>query len=411
MKIILDGVFNHAGYNFFAFQDIMENRQESEYSDWFIIHSWDTDTSNFEYEGWWGVKVMPEFREVDGDLAEGPRNYFYALTRKWMDPNADGDPADGIDGWRLDVADMVGHAFWENWRKLVKSINPQAYLTGEVTGSIEHIKPYLQGDEFDAVMNYNFSFISSEFFIHPDDFPVTAFDSALQKLRAAFPYETTLAMQNLLGSHDTDRPLSRIVNDHLPSFLDQSNFFDKTSARNPDYITAKPGREDYRLFRLMVFFQMTYPGAPMIYYGDEVGMWGAKDPGSRKPMLWPDMEYEPEVFNPDGSRRPTPDMVEPDAGLKKYYRQLTKVRDENPALKKGSFEVFLVDDQKMLYGFVRALEQDSLWVVLNNGWEPQEVDRTLLTGGKFRDLLDPSADVSAALVIKPKSGRILMKIE
>ncbi|MCF8235060.1 MAG: glycoside hydrolase family 13 protein [Bacteroidales bacterium] len=409
LKIILDGVFNHAGYNFFAFQDVMEKQQRSKYKDWFIIHSWDTDTSDFKYEGWWGVKVMPEFREEDRNLSEGPRNYIYAVTRKWMDPDGDSDPSDGIDGWRLDVADMVGHAFWEDWRKLVKSINPQAYLTGEITGSIQHIKPYLQGDEFDAAMNYNFSFITSEFFIHPEDFSVSDFDSSLRKLRNAFPFETNLAMQNLLGSHDTDRPLSRIVNDHLPTFLLQSNFFDETSARNPEYITTKPSEDDHRILRLMVLFQMTYPGAPMIYYGDEAGMWGAKDPGSRKPMLWPDIWYQPEVLNQDGSRSQEPDVVEPNTGLIKYYLKLTEIREENPALQKGSFEVFLVDDLRKLYGFVRVLDQDSLWVVLNNGWEPQEIDKDLLPEGKFRDLLDPSANAKTVLVVQSKSGRILRK--
>ena len=413
MKIILDGVFNHAGYNFFAFQDILEKQQKSEFTDWFTIYSWETDTSEFDYKGWWGVKDMPEFREVEGGLAEGPEKYIFNITCRWMDPEGNGDLSKGIDGWRLDVADQVNLGFWEKWRGLVKSINPEAYLTGEVTGSIELIKNYVGRNAFDAVMNYNFSFISSEYFIHPDSFSTSEFDSALRQLRDAFPYNISLAMQNLLGSHDTDRPLSRIHNDQLPSYLDKDNFFDLTTARNPNYQTAKPDGEAYRIFRLMALFQMTYPGAPMIYYGDEAGMWGAKDPGCRKPMLWPGIDYRKENYLPSGERIAGANPVEADTGLRNYYKKLIEIRNNNIALRKGYFKTLLTDNKNKIYGFLRYHEKDSLLIVLNNSGQKKTVRLEGFSQAIYVDLLTGKAlqtdGKKLIFTMDPKSGSIISK--
>ncbi len=380
IKIILDGVFNHCGYNFFAFQDLLKKQQDSKFSDWFTVYSWDTDSTDFDYEGWWGVKDMPEYREDSNGLVDGPREYIFNITGRWMDPFGNGDFSKGIDGWRLDVADQVGHAFWKDWQKLVKSINPSAFITGEITGSIDHIKPYLLGDEFGSVMNYNFSFISSEFIIHPDKFSVSQFNLALSELRKPFTEGINLGMQNLPGSHDTDRPLSRIKNKHLPSFLNKDNFFNKTSARNPEYNTAKQDENDYRIFKLMVFFQMTYPGAPMIYYGDELGMWGAKDPGCRKPMIWPDKDFDDECLNEDGSVRNPCDPVRADTSLLHYYQSLLTVRSNSKALTKGDYKTILIDDDKRLFAFRRALNQDTALVLLNNSIYEQ---KALISGDAF----------------------------
>ncbi|MDZ7741387.1 MAG: glycoside hydrolase family 13 protein [Bacteroidota bacterium] len=372
IRIILDGVFNHCGYNFFAFRDLMKNQQDSKYKDWFTVYSWDTDTSRFEYEGWWGVKDMPEFREDSNGLVKGPREYIFNISRRWMDPDGNGDLSKGIDGWRLDVADQVSHAFWNDWHELVKAINPSAFITGEVTGNIDHIKPYLQGDEFGSVMNYNFSFITSEYFIHPDSFTTSAFDSALRALRHPFSKGVNLGMQNLLGSHDTDRPLSRIKNDHLPSFLSKENFFDQTSARNPSYQTCKPDEKDYRIFRLMVFFQMTYPGAPMIYYGDELGMWGAKDPGCRKPMIWPGKIFIEECYDVNGSLNDSCNRVEADTSLLHYYQTLIELRKNSIALSKGDFETIYLNDEDRVMAYRRTCREDTIIAVLNNSNYPQK---------------------------------------
>src|SRR5690606_35155499 len=111
--------FNHMGINSFAFRDLVENQQNSPYRDWFIVKSWDdpsTPESEFEYRGWFGVRSLPEFREDENGLAPGPRAYVFAATERWMNPKGMG-PEHGIDGWRLDVAFMVAHSFWKDWRK------------------------------------------------------------------------------------------------------------------------------------------------------------------------------------------------------------------------------------------------------------------------------------------------------
>jgi cyclomaltodextrinase / maltogenic alpha-amylase / neopullulanase len=121
--------------------------------------------------------------------------------------------ADGIDGWRLDVAFCVKHQFWKDWRKHVKSINPDAYLTAEVVDPVDEVRPYLQGDEFDAVMNYNYLFTCSEYFIDEKKaISTTEFDRLLKELREAFPETVAYVQQNLDNSHDTQRLLSHIVN-------------------------------------------------------------------------------------------------------------------------------------------------------------------------------------------------------
>ncbi len=166
MKIIIDGVFNHTGVQFWAFQDIIKNQEYSKYKDWFIIDSFDDPTTSeneFDYKGWWNIKSLPEFNRTKDDLADGPKQYIFNSTKKWMDPNGDGDPSDGIDGWRLDVAREVPIGFWKQWRNIVKSINPQSIIVGELWElSSDFIS---ENGPFDALMNYNFAFAVNDFFI------------------------------------------------------------------------------------------------------------------------------------------------------------------------------------------------------------------------------------------------------
>jgi glycosidase len=160
MRVIIDGVFNHTGTHFFAFQDLLRNGRRSRYRDWYRVSRWHPD-GRFDYDGWFGHKALPELARTDECLAEPVCRYVFDITRRWMDPNGDGDPSDGVDGWRLDVAFCVPHGFWKRWRKVVKGINPEAYLTGEIVSLAEE---YLRGDEFDAVMNYVWLYPSVRFF-------------------------------------------------------------------------------------------------------------------------------------------------------------------------------------------------------------------------------------------------------
>jgi cyclomaltodextrinase / maltogenic alpha-amylase / neopullulanase len=369
IRIIFDGVFNHMGITSFAFQDVLKNGKESRFSDWFTITDWDNSGplgAPFIYEGWFGVAELPELREDENGIVEGPKNYIFHSTRRWMDPDGDGDPSDGIDGWRLDVAFCVGHPFWKEWRKHVKSINPNAYLTAEIIDSTREILHYLQGDEFDAVMNYNFAFIAHKYFINQQErvSPVQ-FAQELDHLLNAYPLESLYVMQNLYDSHDTQRLLSALANPDIGKFENWGEFFGKSQAHNPRYNIRPPEDErTLKIHRQMIALQMTFVGAPMIYYGDETGMWGGNDPCCRKPMVWPEQKYDVEITQPDQTTmKPVPATF--DHALHSFYRKLIHFRNEHSALRLGDYLVIVADNENQLFGF-RRRDSDDIVIVLFN---------------------------------------------
>ncbi len=411
MKIIFDGVFNHMGQESFAFRDVVEQQQNSRFKDWFNILSWNDPAkgTTFSYQGWFGVKELPELREDNAGIVDGPRQYIYAITRRWMDPDNDGDPSDGIDGWRLDVAFCVAHPFWKEWNALVRNINPSAYTTAEVIDPPEKMKPYLEGDEFDALMNYNFAFSAMEFFVEEKSrIDASEFDVRLQTLRNAFPSAATFRMQNLLDSHDTNRVASHIVNRNLGTFRDWSDYFGKSQATNQSYDTRAPNQEERVLQKLLIALQMTYVGAPMIYYGDEAGMWGANDPDSRKPMVWPDLTYDPESVRSNGSTYDAPQPVIFNAELHAYYKQLISIRRANPALSRGSFETLFARGN--VFAFQRKIEgHPTVIVVFNRALQPASLPaKTAPSGTRLLDQLSgDTVDSGADVSLLPQSVRIL----
>jgi glycosidase len=421
MKIIIDGVFNHMGLNSWAFKDVVKNQQKSKYKDWFKINSWDDETkgTKFVYDGWYGVKELPELNQDKNGIVKGPKKYIFDITKRWMDPDNDANPSDGIDGWRLDVAFMIKHNFWKEWRKHVKQINPQAYLTAEIVDSIEVVKPYLQGDEFDAVMNYNFLFTTAEYFIDDTSGILTSeFDNKLRELREAFPPGVSYVQQNLFGSHDTQRFASHIVNRDKYKIRDWGKTFNLTKGSNPNYDTRKPIREELDLMKLMVIFQMTYVGAPYIYYGDETGMWGANDPDCRKPMMWEDNKYEPEEFLPGQLKKEKPDTVKFNIELHKFYKKLIHIRNEHEELQTGDFIVRSIDDNAEVYVYSRSLERNGftkeIIVAINKGKEKQLVSLDTDHKEYYSDLLNRNRKVKVSggkilFQVKPMAGRILLR--
>lgn len=414
MRIIFDGVFNHMGYNSFAFKDVRERQEASPYKDWFTIKSWgdpDAENSSFDYEGWWGVKSLPELREDEKGLVEGPRNYVFAATERWMNPKGQG-PAYGIDGWRLDVAFCVKHAFWKDWRLHVKGLNPEAYITAELVSPVEETLPYLSGDEFDAEMNYNWSFTCTEFFFNPKKHKrsPTEFEAELKRMREAFPPSVAYINQNLFGSHDVNRIGSHIVNRGGENFRNWGKYYSFSKADdNPEYDVRKPNVEELKLQKLFVAFQFTYLGAPMIYYGDEVGMWGANDPDCRKPMLWPELRYEDEVFLPNQSLRSKPDKVEANLELRQYYQTWIAFRKAHPALADGAYIPVILDDTNNVFGFIRWNEKERLLVVINNSDSnyplpplPQLEDMNLI------NLVGEVLIDAKRMIIPPKEAKIYL---
>ena len=420
LRIIFDGVWNHMGINSFAFRDVVARQRDSVYRDWFRIDSWDDPAAGttFAYTGWFGAHELPEILQDENGHAPGPRDYIYAATRRWMDPDGGGDPSDGIDGWRLDVAFCIRHPFWKGWRQHVRSINPEAYLVAEVVQSPDEEKPYLEGDEFDATMNYNFFIDLYEFFISRD-YRVTAteFDARLRYLREAHPAQVAHVMQNLLDCHDTSRIASHIVNRDIWNIREWNTFFQRTKpADTPEFDTRRPTAAERRIQRLVALFQMTYIGAPMIYYGDEAGMWGGNDPCCRKPMVWPDMVYNAEAVLPDGTLRPTADEVAFDHELHDYYRQIIALRKASPALRHGEYRTLLTDDARHLFAFARETEDDAAVCVFNAD-DLHHIVELPVGDGQWREGFTPqeSSETSEVLdgvihvAIPPHSGIIFRR--
>lgn len=375
MRIIIDGVFNHMGINSWAFQDVVKNQEKSKYKDWFTIKSFNNPDkgTKFDYEGWFGVKELPELREDENGIVDGPKNYIFNISKRWMDPENNGSLTAGIDGWRLDVAFCVKHPFWKSWREHIRKINPECYITAEIVDGPDVCKPYLEGDEFDAVMNYSFLYNCAEFFI--DDktgLTPSQFDKLNEQLRDAFAGGISYVQQNLNNSHDSQRMLSHIVNKDKYKIRNWGQNFDNTKGSNKNYDTRKPNSDELKIAKLMTTFQMTYVGAPYIYYGEEVGMWGANDPDCRKPMIWDDIKFDDEKYLPDQSLKPVVDKVEADKDLLEHYKKVIKIRNENEVLQLGSYKTLLVDDKKELFGFEREFGESQIIVVLNNSQKEQD---------------------------------------
>ena len=364
IRVIIDGVFNHTGRDFFAFRDLLKNGKKSRYRNWYLIKQWNAD-GTFEYDGWFGHKALPELDRTKNDLAAPVREYVFNITRRWMDPDGDGNPADGVDGWRLDVAFCVPHGFWKKWRRVVKGINPEAYLTAEI---VNRADDYLKGDEFDAVMNYMWMYPTVNFFApHGSGISVREFRRAQDGWRKAYPAACLPVLQNLLDSHDVGRIASMLENVREP-IREFGPYFEFSRVHHaPQFRTGKPGARAWQALRQALVFQMTFPGAPMLYYGTEVGMWGANDPCDRQPMLWDDVAYGPETR---GAHGPVPRMArKPDHKLAAFVRKAIALRHAEAALRRGTLR-WLNTGHDRLLGYERKLGGRRITVLLNASSAP-----------------------------------------
>jgi len=350
-RVVIDGVFNHVGTGHPAFQDCKQRGRSSRFADWFDITSWEP----FKYEAWWGFSELPVFRKdpEKGLSSASARKHVMDITRRWMDPDGDGDPRDGVDGWRLDVPNEVPLPFWHEWCREVRRINPDAYIVGEIW---ERADQWLDGRAFDAVMNYEFAKPAVQWVIDRNlRIKPSELDRRLAELRVAYPAESTYAMMNLVDSHDTDRVASMALNPDRP--YNQQN----REQEGAKYDPAKPGEPERRKQRLLALLQMTYVGAPMVYYGDEVGMWGSNDPNNRRPMLWPDLG-------------PWEDPRESiDQAMHAHYREVIALRNAHPALRTGSFRTVLADDAQDTWVFLREKGNEQVLVALNASDVPATV--------------------------------------
>jgi glycosidase len=387
MRIIVDYSWNHTGITFWAWRDVLEHQRESRFADWYEVQRFDdpatADTSEFAYRGWVGVPWLPEWKKVgrpegrthgaiEGNLLPGVRDLVFAVTRRWLDPNGDGDPSDGVDGFRLDVAEMVPLGFWRDYRRFVRSINPEAYLVGEVwweqwPDRMYDPAPWLQGDVFDAVMHYHWYAPARSFFAGaPPALTATAYAARLDSLGLGFGRAHLRVMMNLTASHDTPRFGTSIYNPGRYKYH-------ANPRENPGYRIDRPDERTRRIQELILVQQFTYVGAPHVYNGDEVGMWGADDPDERKPMVWADLTYDDETTHPLGRERRR-DRVAPDTALFRVYRELIALRKQHLRLfVDGTLTWLLTDDARRLVAYERVLGDQRAIVVFNASDDPHEI--------------------------------------
>lgn len=367
-KVILDGVFNHVGKSHPFFQDVLKNGKSSRYAEWFEVTDWNSDP--IKYRAWDKDNgELPVFKKDSArGLAKGPYDHVFAITKRWLAP--DGDPSKGVDGWRLDVPGDIPHPFWIEWRKHVKSINPDAYITGEIW---PWAQAWLKGDQFDAVMNYRWADAAQKFFVNQKQASKPSeFNQYLTEIAYNYPFQVSLVQQNLFDSHDTDRFASMFVNPDLA--YDASN---RLQDNGPKYKPDKPTPQMYARMRQAVACQMGFVGAPMIYYGDENGMWSPDDPSNRMPMVWPEMKFEDPQIKFDDEQFA-------------FYQRAIAARRQLPPLELGFFHAIDVDDPRGVYAFQRDLGDAHVYVVVNRSDQQRKINLTVseANGTKLINWLD-----------------------
>ena len=247
MKVILDGVFNHCGPDFFAFRDVLAKGTKSKYYDWFYYMPTPVQFSDPPtYEAFAYVKEMPKLNTGNPELVQ----YLCEVGRYWV------QEAD-IDGWRLDVANEINHDFWRKFRKEVQSIKSEFFFIGEIW---EESGCWLQGDQFDSTMNYTFSYLCRDFFAE-QKINAREFDEQIHKMLMRYPQTVNRMQMNFLDSHD------------VPRFLSYCH-------------------GDKRRLELAMFYMLTMVGFPSIFYGDEAYIDGTTEPEYRAPMPWESMESD-----------------------------------------------------------------------------------------------------------------------
>jgi neopullulanase len=391
IRVVPDGVFNHASRGFWQFHHVLENGSGSPFVDWFHFNPdrlngkkhWGvypgdqelrdlkSGTRSFDaigYTAWWNLPALPKFNTDCPEV----REFIFDAAVHWINF--------GADGWRLDVAaEIDDDSFWQEFRRRVKSANPDAYIVAEIW---HEAKRWLQGDQFDATMNYLVSAALMGLLVK-DKIPEYAYHiGGMQKvLRSLNALEFADRIDYLLGLYQPE------INEAQLNLLDSHD-----TAR---FLTVAGG--DIGALKLAYFFLLTYIGAPCIYYGDEVGMDGGPDPECRKSFNW-----DEKTWNHD---------------LRAYFKQLIQVRKQEAALRRGTYQRIYADADVLVYA--RQYNGESILVALNTGSaEKQPVVSTAslgITSGALRALFGSTSAVIrdgaiTSLRIGARSGLIL-KVE
>jgi cyclomaltodextrinase / maltogenic alpha-amylase / neopullulanase len=304
IKVVLDGVFNHCGRGFFPFVDVQENRQDSAYEGWFYIDKFPVDAyGTHHYAAHADSRRLPKLNVTNPQA----RRYLLDVARYWI--------AEGADGWRLDAAaEVEDHSFWRDLRHVVRHVNPQAYIFGEIW---QDSAPWLQGDQFDGTTNYPLRGLILDFFVYRS-VCASDFASQLENLFSRYPWSAVEAMYNFLGCHDTARIL-----------------------------TLADG--DVEKVKLAALFEFACPGVPAVYYGDEIGLKGGNDPDNRRAMPWDEAEWDTELLA--------------------FFKSLISIRKRLHPLRWGNWEHLFSLDPANCCVFLRRAADEVVIVAVNNGHE------------------------------------------
>lgn len=301
MKVVLDAVFNHTGRDFFAFKDILENKEKSKYLDWYFIDKFPLDTEpgqapNFKCFGYYGG--MPKLNLKNPEVEK----YVTDVACYWI-KECD------IDGWRMDVGDEISHYFWKHFRRAVKAVKKDALIIGEIW---HYAGDFLEGDEWDTVMNYPF-YLNLIDLLADEKIGVSRFIQNLGYMKGRLNKKCYPLMWNLIDSHDTAR------------FLHLCNNKQKQ--------------------HLAAAFQLLMPGMPMIYYGDELAMPGANDPDCRRGMYW-DEEYR-------------------DNEMLEWYKRLIQVRRTHACIVEGELAEIITRDEDGTIVLIRKNTEETVALIFN----------------------------------------------
>ena len=354
MKLILDGVFNHASSDSLYFDKFSRydptgayEAQQSDYYDWFTFTDWPK-----KYRSWQNIDTLPVYNESDEVkeyLFRGPDS----VARRWL--------REKTGGWRLDAAEQKSNAFWRDFRAAVKEADPNAVIIGEFW---QNSAPWLAGDQWDGVMNYRFREAVLGWLANPVR-PVETMVKKLASIREDYPPQALAVSMNLVGTHDTPRALTEASGDK-------------------------------EMLRLMALLQFTWPGLPTVYYGDEAGMEGARDPDDRRTYPW-------------GGE---------DRALIEYYRALGGTRREVSALRGGEYIDLFADNTMDVYAYARKDDASVAVVALTRSADPREVEvevsNILSEGASLEDRLHPGTTYTVQggklkLRLEGKGGALLVR--
>ena len=348
IKIILDGVFSHTGSNSIYFNK--EGKYEevgayqspaSKYYSWYQF-----DQYPDQYKSWWNVQTLPNTNELNQDFQDFIINNKDSVLKRWI--------KSGASGWRLDVADELPLEFVRNFYRTLKENNPESILIGEVwedaTNKIAYseLRNYLDGNTLDTVMNYPLRSIMIDFILNKNTAEYT--QKALMNIYENYPKHSFYAMMNLIGSHDRARILS-ILGEGL------------VEGQQALQLEGAAFDLAYKRLQLITMWQMTFPGVPCIYYGDEAGLQGGKDPYNRACYPW---------------ERENQDILE-------WYQKILEIRQTHEVLCSGEWEI--VHAQAGVLAILRSSDSESILTVLNVNKDEVQIELPIVAES-LRSLLD-----------------------